>query len=58
MTLRFPDHPTPDERATLKQFFHLFGRLYPCAECAAHFVKEMEQLPPQSSSRMAASLWL
>ncbi|KAK0559998.1 hypothetical protein OC844_004033 [Tilletia horrida] len=58
MTLRFPDNPTADERATLRTFIESFARLYPCAECAGHFQQLLEELPPQTSSRMAASLWL
>ncbi|CAD6892593.1 unnamed protein product [Tilletia controversa] len=58
MTLRFPDSPTQDERETLLTFLLAFSRLYPCAECAAHFQDLLRELPPQTSSRMAASLWL
>ncbi|KYK58083.1 hypothetical protein DCS_05096 [Drechmeria coniospora] len=55
---RFPEKPTPDERKTLETFFHLFGRLYPCGECAKHFRELMKQYPPQTSSRNAAAGWL
>lgn len=58
MTLRFPDHPTPEQRTTLSTFFHSFALLYPCGECANHFQELLKELPPQTSSRMAASLWL
>lgn len=58
MTLRFPDHPTEAERESLKQFFHLFSRLYPCGECASHFQQLLKELPPQTSSRMSSALWL
>ncbi|KAE8219886.1 hypothetical protein CF319_g6502 [Tilletia indica] len=58
MTLRFPETPTQDERDTLKTFIYSFSRLYPCAECAGHFQELLKELPPQTSSRKAASLWL
>ncbi|GMK53512.1 hypothetical protein CspeluHIS016_0100980 [Cutaneotrichosporon spelunceum] len=58
MTLRYPEHPTPDDRAALKSFFYLFSRLYPCGECAEHFQKVLKKYPPQTSSRKAASMWL
>jgi hypothetical protein len=58
MTLRFPEHPTPDESATLRDFFALFARLYPCAECAQHFHSLITDTPPQTKSRLSASLWL
>jgi FAD-linked sulfhydryl oxidase len=54
---RFPDKPTPDESLALKTYIHLFQRLYPCGECAAHFAKILEKYPPQVSSRSAAAAW-
>ncbi|KAF8622795.1 hypothetical protein AX15_006725 [Amanita polypyramis BW_CC] len=58
MTLRFPEHPTPDERIALSSYFHLLSRLYPCGECAAEFQALLKKYPPQTSSRRAAALWL
>ncbi|KAK6344049.1 hypothetical protein TWF696_007696 [Orbilia brochopaga] len=51
---RFPEKPSPDEREALKSYIHLFARLYPCAD---HFRLLLEQYPPQTSSRGAASQW-
>ncbi|CAG8571974.1 10496_t:CDS:2 [Dentiscutata erythropus] len=47
MMARFPENPTTDEKEALRNFIHLFSRLYPCGEC----------YPPQVSSREAASQW-
>jgi len=58
MTLRFPEHPTSDERTALSSFFHLTSRLYPCGECATEFQALLKKFPPQTSSRRSASLWL
>ncbi|KAJ3565186.1 hypothetical protein NP233_g7802 [Leucocoprinus birnbaumii] len=58
VTLRFPEHPTADEREALKSYFHLTSRLYPCGECATEFQQLLKKFPPQTSSRRAASLWL
>ncbi|PPQ79159.1 hypothetical protein CVT25_002787 [Psilocybe cyanescens] len=58
MTLRYPEHPTPDEREALSSYFHLSSRLYPCGECAAEFQQLLKKLPPQTASRRSASLWL
>ncbi|KAG6329766.1 hypothetical protein ID866_9323 [Astraeus odoratus] len=58
MTLRFPEHPTPDQREALSSYMHLTSRLYPCGECAAEFQQLLKKFPPQTSSRRAASLWL
>jgi FAD-linked sulfhydryl oxidase len=54
---RFPDKPTPDESEALKQYIHLFGRLYPCGECAEHFQQILKKYPPQTSSRSSAAAW-
>ncbi|CVL00950.1 related to Erv1p and rat ALR protein [Fusarium mangiferae] len=58
MMARFPDKPTKDDRMALETFMHLFARLYPCGQCAAHFQKLLAQYPPQTSSRNAAAGWL
>ncbi|KAH9042767.1 ERV/ALR sulfhydryl oxidase domain-containing protein [Lactarius pseudohatsudake] len=58
MTLRYPEHPTEDEREALKSYFYLTSRLYPCGECAAEFQQLLEKFPPQTSSRLTASSWL
>jgi FAD-linked sulfhydryl oxidase len=58
MMARFPDKPTKEDRMALETFMHLFARLYPCGQCAAHFQKLLAQYPPQTSSRNAAAGWL
>jgi hypothetical protein len=58
MAARFPENPTPEDRTTLETFIHLFGRLYPCGDCARHFRELIAQYPPQTSSRNAAAGWL
>lgn len=54
---QFPDEPTMDEQEALRQYIHLFQRLYPCGECAEHFGQLLEKYPPQVSSRSAAAAW-
>jgi FAD-linked sulfhydryl oxidase len=54
---RFPDKPTKEESSTLKEYIHLFQRLYPCGECAEHFGAILKKFPPQTSSRSAAAVW-
>lgn len=58
MTLRFPDKPTKQQSEDLRSFFHLFSKLYPCGDCAAHFQKLLEERPPQVLSRHNAAMWL
>ncbi|KAL4079198.1 ERV/ALR sulfhydryl oxidase domain-containing protein [Scleroderma citrinum] len=57
MTLRFPEHPTADQREALSSYMYLTSRLYPCGECAAEFQELLKKFPPQTSNRRAASLW-
>ena len=54
---RFPDKPSQDESKALKDYIHLFARLYPCGECARHFQKILKKYPPQASSRSTAAAW-
>lgn len=54
---RFPDTPTADESKALKEYIHLFARLYPCGECATHFQQILKKYPPQVSSRSTAAAW-
>ncbi|KAG1781990.1 ERV/ALR sulfhydryl oxidase domain-containing protein [Suillus placidus] len=58
MTLRYPERPTQDERDALNSYLHLTSRLYPCGECASEFQELLKKFPPQTGSRLAASLWL
>ncbi|KAG9253801.1 ERV/ALR sulfhydryl oxidase domain-containing protein [Emericellopsis atlantica] len=58
MAARFPENPTPSDRTALETFIHLFGRLYPCGDCARHFRQLLAEYPPQTSSRNAAAGWL
>ncbi|KAF8554909.1 hypothetical protein OG21DRAFT_1385292, partial [Imleria badia] len=58
MTLRYPEKPTQDEREALEAYMYLTARLYPCGECATEFQALLKQFPPQTASRLSASLWL
>ncbi|CAG8906305.1 unnamed protein product [Penicillium nalgiovense] len=54
---RFPEKPTEDQKEALRSYIYLFARLYPCGECAEHFMHHLSKYPPQVSSRNAASGW-
>ncbi|KAF7726510.1 hypothetical protein EC973_008641 [Apophysomyces ossiformis] len=57
MMARYPEEPNASEREALNQFILLLSRLYPCGECAEHFQRLLQDYPPQTSSRVAASQW-
>ncbi|KAG7663366.1 uncharacterized protein J8A68_003114 [[Candida] subhashii] len=54
---RYPDNPTENERETLNTYLYLFAQVYPCGDCARHFIKLLEKYPPQTGSRKTAALW-
>lgn len=54
---RYPDKPTEQEKSTLKQYIHLFAQVYPCGDCARHFVQLLQKYPPQVGLRKTAALW-
>lgn len=54
---RYPDKPSLEEHQTLEQYIYLFAKVYPCGDCARHFIKLLEKYPPQTSSRTIASVW-
>lgn len=54
---RYPEKPTPQEKATLEQYIHLFAQVYPCGDCARHFQGLLKKYPPQVSNRKFAALW-
>lgn len=54
---KFPDKPSEDEQTALFSYIHLFARLYPCGECAAHFQTILSKFPPQVSTRSSAAAW-
>ncbi|KAK2858380.1 hypothetical protein FQN49_004788 [Arthroderma sp. PD_2] len=54
---RYPEQPTGEDQRALSAYVHLFARLYPCGDCATHFIKLLKTYPPQTSSRNAAAGW-
>ncbi|GMG29371.1 unnamed protein product [Ambrosiozyma monospora] len=54
---RYPDNPTPQERQHLDTYIASFSQVYPCGDCARHFVKLLKKYPPQLHSRKTAALW-
>ncbi|KAG7194241.1 uncharacterized protein KQ657_004961 [Scheffersomyces spartinae] len=54
---RYPETPSEDEQTSLRQYIHLFAQVYPCGDCARHFIKLLKKYPPQVSGRKEAALW-
>ncbi len=58
VTIRYPDHPTDEEKITMQQFFDSFARVYPCQDCSKHFRIELQNSPPVLDSKKDLSEWL
>lgn len=54
---RFPELPNKSEREDLLNYIRYFTKLYPCGDCATHFLTILERYPPQTSTRFAAATW-
>lgn len=54
---RYPKEPNVKERKYLKQFIESFAQVYPCGDCARHFIKLINKFPPQVNSRKNAAMW-
>ncbi|QPG77301.1 hypothetical protein FOA43_004709 [Brettanomyces nanus] len=54
---RYPDEPTETERGHLSTYIKSFAQVYPCGDCARHFVKLLKKYPPQLNSRKNAAIW-
>lgn len=54
---RYPQKPSATEQSTLVQYLNLFAQVYPCGDCARHFIVLLRDNPPQVSSRKAAAMW-
>lgn len=48
---------SPEARADLEGYVLGFARYYPCGDCSRHFQQLLKKYPPQTSGRVAASLW-
>lgn len=54
---RYPETPVESEKVYLKRYIESFAQVYPCGDCARHFIKLLQQYPPQIGSRKSAALW-
>lgn len=54
---RYPDDPTDAQKLHLKTYIYTFAQVYPCGDCARHFIKLLGKYPPQVGSRKNAAVW-
>ena len=58
MAAYYPDLPSPQQQSDMKQFMTIFGKNFPCEDCAEHFRERMNVRPPDATSRTRFSRWL
>lgn len=54
---RYPEEPTAIQKKYLETYIESFAQVYPCGDCARHFIKLLKKFPPQLNSRKNAALW-
>ena len=54
----FPDNPTPQERAALKNFLQSLEHILPCEHCREHFSAYVASHPIPTDSSEAVSNWV
>lgn len=54
---RYPEQPVESEKVYLKRYIESFAQVYPCGDCARHFIKLLNKYPPQIGSRKSAAMW-
>ncbi|CAG2106845.1 unnamed protein product [Medioppia subpectinata] len=57
MAAYYPKEPSPQQRTDMKQWIEIFGRFYPCDDCAKDFRSDIATDPPQTQSQQALSQW-
>ncbi|KAL6053916.1 Flavin-linked sulfhydryl oxidase of the mitochondrial IMS [Balamuthia mandrillaris] len=54
----YPDRPTPEQQAAVRELLRSLSKLYPCRICAEDLQRIMQKMPPQVESRQALSQWM
>ncbi|KAH9390704.1 hypothetical protein TYRP_006283 [Tyrophagus putrescentiae] len=57
MAAYYPETPTAEDRTSMGAFVRALGRFYPCESCAEDFRRDIDQHPPDTSSRTALAAW-
>jgi len=57
LAAQYPDDPTRQQQRDSRDLISILSRMYPCAECAAHFEKVVRRVPPDVSCGAALRQW-
>jgi FAD-linked sulfhydryl oxidase len=57
ITALYPDKPSDDDKHHMNRLINGIGQYFPCPECADHFGKEIQILPPKLDSKKDLTSW-
>ena len=57
MAAYYPEKPSAETQTEMKDFIRLFSKFFPCEDCAKDLRKDIQTLPPDTSSQSALSQW-
>lgn len=58
MGATYPAFPTAQHKKDMMNFIYLLSSLFPCGDCARHFQKLLDSLPPRVSSHDEFKTWV
>lgn len=58
LTFSYPDTPTLEEQTNAEKLFTSLKYLLPCSSCRDHYISELNNNPPDTSSKLRLSSWL
>ena len=53
----YPEEPTPAQKQSVNALYEALAEILPCQKCAQNLAKELEEYPPDVSSREALQRW-
>ncbi|KAH9532919.1 hypothetical protein CY35_18G024800 [Sphagnum magellanicum] len=58
LAAQYPEKPTKQQQRDVKELMSIFSRLYPCKQCADHFVDVLKSHPVKASSGYELAQWM
>ena len=58
MAAKYPSNPTSEQQTGMTSLMYNFARFYPCEKCSYHVIQQMQQRPPEVTSKIAFENYL
>lgn len=58
MAAYYPEKPTAQQQTNMTQFMTIFGKFFPCEDCAEHFRERINVRPPDTATRTRFGRWM